>query len=76
MRKLAYQQGMTLIELMISLLIGTFLLLGAVTVYTQGRQNYQTAEGVARLQENMRFAFDTIEPDIRLAGFWGKLNTS
>ena len=42
LNKLANQQGLTLIELMIAMVIGTFLLLGAVTVYTQGRQNYQT----------------------------------
>ncbi len=66
-----FQSGMTLIELMVSMLIGLFLLLGAVTVYNQGRQNYTVNEGVARLQENLRFALDVFEPDIRLAGFWG-----
>lgn len=65
------QRGMTLIELMVSMLIGLFLVLGAVTVYNQGRQNYTVNEGVARLQENLRFAMDVLEPDIRLAGFWG-----
>lgn len=73
-RKLAIQHGMTLIELLVAMLIGAFLLLGAVTVYTQGRQNYQTAEGVARVQENMRFVLDVMEPDVQLAGFWGLHN--
>ncbi len=74
MAKIAHnnnQSGMTLIELMVSMLIGLFLVLGAVTVYNQGRQNYTVNEGVARLQENLRFALDVFEPDIRLAGFWG-----
>ncbi len=71
MREMARQQGMTLIELMVSLVIGLFLVLGAVTVYTQGRKNYNVNEGVARLQENLRFATDVLEPDIRLAGFFG-----
>lgn len=65
------QRGMTLIELMVSMVIGLFLVLGAVTVYTQGRANYTANEGIARLQENLRFAMDVLEPDIRLAGFWG-----
>ena len=56
---------------MVSMVIGLFLILGAVTVYNQGRQNYTANEGIARLQENLRFAMDLIEPDIRLAGFWG-----
>lgn len=71
MQMMKSQRGLTLIELMVSMLIGIFLVLGAVTVYTQGRQNYTANEGIARLQENLRFALDIIEPDVRLAGFWG-----
>lgn len=70
------QGGMTLIEMVISMTISLFLVLGAVTVYNQGRANYQTTEGVARVQENMRFALTVMEPDIRLAGFWGQHNNS
>ena len=70
-KQLNTQSGLTLIELMVSMVIGLFLVLGAVTVYNQGRQNYTANEGIARLQENLRFAMDVIEPDIRLAGFWG-----
>jgi len=68
------QSGMTLIETMIAMAIGMFLILGAVTVYTQGRASFQTTEGVSRTQENMRFALDVIEPDLRLAGYWGLHN--
>lgn len=71
LRKISNQQGMTLIELMVSMVIGLFLVLGAVTVYSQGRKNYTANEGIARLQENMRFAINVLEPDIRLSGYWG-----
>ncbi|MCP4277377.1 MAG: prepilin-type N-terminal cleavage/methylation domain-containing protein [Gammaproteobacteria bacterium] len=74
MRKYVAQQGMTLIELMVSMVIGLFLILGAVTVYTQGRQNYQINEGISRLQENLRFSLNVIEPDVRLSGYWGLNN--
>ena len=74
MRKFSIQQGMTLIELMVSMVIGMFLILGAVTVYTQGRQNYQANEAVARLQENVRFSMSVMEPDIQLVGHWGLNN--
>jgi type IV pilus assembly protein PilW len=74
MRKFATQQGMTLIELMVSMVIGLFLIMGAVTVYTQGRQNFQANEAIARLQENVRFSLNVLEPDIRLAGYWGMNN--
>jgi type IV pilus assembly protein PilW len=64
--------GFTLVEMMISMAIGLVLILGAVTIYANGRQNFQTFENLARLQDNARFALDLIAPDIRLAGFWGR----
>jgi len=66
------QAGLTLIELMIAMTIGVFLLMGTLTVFTQSRANFKVADSIARLQENARFALDTIEPDLRLAGFWGR----
>lgn len=66
------QNGMSLIELMVALVIGSILLIGAVTVYMQSRSSYRVNEAVARLQENARFALDTLEPDIRLARYWGQ----
>lgn len=67
----AAQDGMTLIELMISMMIGMFLLLGTMTVYQQSRSSFRVADSVARLQENARFTLDLMEPDIRLAKYWG-----
>ena len=63
--------GMTLIELMVALAIGMFLMLGAVTVFVQGRMTFRVTETMSRLQENARFALDAIEPDIRMAHYWG-----
>ena len=68
------QRGMTLVELMVAMLIGTVLIGGAISVYIQSRANFRTADSVARLQENVRFALDALEPDIRLARFWGLNN--
>ncbi len=62
---------MTLIEMMVAMLIGTILVAGAITVYVQSKRNYLSANSVARLQDNLRFALETMEPDIRLSGFWG-----
>ncbi|CAG0944717.1 hypothetical protein GPROT2_02802 [Gammaproteobacteria bacterium] len=66
-----HDRGMTLIELMVAMAIGLFLTWGAFEVYLQSKGNYKTAEVATRLQENARFALETIEPDLRLAGFWG-----
>ena len=65
------QRGMTLIELMVALAIGAFLMLGAVTVFMQSRTSFRVTETLSRLQENARFALDSMEPDIRMAHFWG-----
>lgn len=68
------QRGMTLIEMMVAMLIGTILIGGAITVYIQSRSSYRTADSLARLQENLRFALDSLEPDIQLARYWGQMN--
>lgn len=68
------QRGLSLIELMVSLVIGLLLVSGAVTVYVQSGNTYRTSDAVARMQEVGRYALDIIEPDVRLAGFYGMTN--
>lgn len=68
------QRGVTLIELMVALAIGAFLMLGAVTVFMQSRTTFRITESVSRLQENGRFALDVLEADVRMSHFWGLTN--
>jgi type IV pilus assembly protein PilW len=63
--------GLTLVELMIALAVGSFLLLGAITVFVQSRNTFRVADSVARLQENARFVLDALEPDVRMAYYFG-----
>ena len=65
------EAGLSLIELMVALVIGLFLIAGAVSVYQQARNAYRTTEAVARVQETARYAFDVLEPEIRMASYWG-----
>jgi Tfp pilus assembly protein PilW len=65
------QAGVSLVELMVALVLGLFLIFGAVTIYSKSRTTYRTTEAVARLQETARYAFDAIEPDVRMASYWG-----
>jgi len=74
LREMQQQRGVGLIELMVAMLIGLFLILGAVTVFNQSRNTYRASEGVARLQETARLAMDVIESDIRMANYWGLNN--
>ena len=62
---------MTLIELTVAMAIGLFLIGGALYVYAQSKNTYRASDSLARLQESARFAMDTLEPDIRLARYWG-----
>ncbi|HET7201964.1 MAG TPA: PilW family protein [Steroidobacteraceae bacterium] len=65
------QRGVSLIELMVALVLGLFLIYGAVTIYTQSRASYRTNEAVARLQETARLALNVLESDLRMANYWG-----
>jgi len=66
------QTGLTLVELMVALAIGSFLMIGAVQIYTQSRQAFVVNESIARVQETAQFAMDTIEADLRMASNWGR----
>lgn len=64
-------RGLSLVELMIALLIGSILMLGLVEVFSASRAAYRVSEGVARVQENGRFALDYLQRDIRMIGHFG-----
>ncbi len=65
------QQGMTLVEILIAMLIGLVLLSGVLTIFTNSKQTYRMQEALSRLQENSRFSMDFISRDVRQAGFLG-----
>ncbi len=68
------QAGLSLIELMIAMVIGLVLILGLVQVFGASRQAYQLSQGIARNQENGRFAVDFLSRDLRMAGHTGCVN--
>jgi type IV pilus assembly protein PilW len=63
------QNGMTLIEIMIALLLGVFLLAGVIQIFISSRETNRVQEALSRLQENGRFAMDFIGRDIRMADY-------
>lgn len=67
--------GLSLVELMVALTIGSVLVIGAVTVYSNSRATYAVNDAVARLQEQARYVMTIVEPDIELAGFYGFTNS-
>lgn len=66
-----YQRGLTIVELMVGLALGLFLLGGVLHIYLSSNQTYRSTEALARMQENGRFAMDFLLPDIREAGYKG-----
>jgi type IV pilus assembly protein PilW len=66
------QAGVTLVELMVALAIGSFLMIGTVQVYNQSRRAFVVNESIARVQETAQFAMETIEADLRMASNWGR----
>ena len=69
--KLAAHSGFSLIELMVSMLIGTLLIAGTLTVFVHSRIAWQSVENIAGLEERLAYALTEIEHDVRHAGNWG-----
>jgi type IV pilus assembly protein PilW len=61
-------KGLSLIELMVSLLIGLLVVGSAIAIFISNRQTYTATENVGRIQENMRTAFELVSRDVREAG--------
>ncbi len=70
-RNLSGQSGLSMVELLVALAIGSFLIIGAVTLQSQTRRTFDVNEQQARLQENARFVLAMLEPDLQLAGVFG-----
>ncbi len=65
------QRGLSLIELMISMAIGLFLLAGLVGVFVNSSQTSAELQKSSAQLENGRYAMQTIGEDLSLAGFYG-----
>lgn len=63
------QHGLSLIELMIALVISSFLILGVTQLYITNKQNYLFQQGQAFNQENGRYSLLMLEQQLSKAGF-------
>lgn len=63
-----HQAGFSLVELMIALVLGMLLVIGVVSVYVTNQQAARTNEGLSRLQESGRIAFELMSREMRQAG--------
>ncbi|RDH46708.1 PilW family protein [Zooshikella ganghwensis] len=67
-------KGFTIIELLVSMLLGLVLMGGMISIFSANQQSYRVVNGLSRLQDNARLAFDLISHDLRMAGYMGCLS--
>jgi type IV pilus assembly protein PilW len=63
--------GISLVEILVALVISLFLLGGIVQVYVGNKATFSFTNALAEIQENGRFALDSISQDLRLTNQWG-----
>lgn len=63
------QRGLTLIEIMIAITISLLLLAGVMQIFIGSKASYNLQNGLGRLQENGRYAMDTLARNIGMTGF-------
>ncbi|MGC8853868.1 MAG: PilW family protein [Halothiobacillaceae bacterium] len=61
-------RGFSLVELMIALVLGLLVIGAVISVFITNQQAFRTAENMARLQENARFAFEALAREMRESG--------
>jgi len=62
------QGGFTLVELMISLVLGLLVIAAAGSLFLSNRRVYGSTEAINRIQENQRTAYELLARDLREAG--------
>lgn len=65
------QRGVSLVEIMVSLVIGLVLTAGIIQLFLGSKQTYRFQDALSRVQENARFAIDALNFDVRMAGNLG-----
>lgn len=74
MRLRSRSEGFSLIEFMVAAALGLLILLGLSRVFVAARVGYGLSEAKSRMQENARIAVDSIQRDVRMAGYMGCVN--
>lgn len=65
------QHGLSVVELLVALLLASFLTMGMVYIFASNSDTFRLNEASARVQESGRMASDILARAIRNAGYWG-----
>ncbi len=71
MRNFKFQNGISMVEVLVALVISLFLLGGIIQVYIANKASYSFSNAISRIQENGRYSIDTMAQELRMAGFTG-----
>lgn len=63
------QQGVTLIELMVAMVVSMVLIAGVGTVYLSSKRNYQARDQFSMMDENARVALNSLKKHLEHAGY-------
>ncbi len=66
-----HNQGLTLVELMIAIVLSLILMTGATSIFMASKQTFNLEEDVSRVQENMRYVANRFSNDLAGSGFYG-----
>lgn len=70
-----HQQGLTLIEILVALMISAFLIAGVIQLFIGSKQTYRSYDALSRIQENGRFVLEAMARDIRMTGYYPRVTT-
>ncbi len=66
-------RGMTLVELLVAIVLGSLVMLAVITLYVNTNRSYVQDERYSIMQENGRYALKVLTGDLTMADFWGKM---
>ena len=75
-RATSREGGVSLVELMVAITIGMFLILVVTTVFTNTSRSHAELQRNATQIENGRYALEVLSEEIQMAGFWGSYATA
>ena len=64
-----FGKGFSLVELMIGMALGVFIIGGLISVFISSSQNYRVQQGLTEVGEKGRYAIKVLRDDIQKAGF-------
>ncbi|MGE0310381.1 MAG: PilW family protein [Lautropia sp.] len=68
-RQRACSSGFSIVELMVSLALSSFVILAVVGIYSGSRESYSTQDEISRLHENVRIGVGLIERTLRQGNY-------